>query len=211
MRLQAVAQVRVGVSTPGDGSEADFLQGRSISPAFIEREGLSTGAMPSDAAAEGRLSAGDVVVALRGTSNPVAIVRDKTITPRPCFATLDVAIVRVDGSVALPEYVAAVMNLPRVQNELARGRVGDVTPRLPLPVLAGIDVPIPELRRQEQVVRLIEGANEEQRLLVRLAALRRTQINELLAKSLWEEAEEPVPGSHPARAESAQDDRAAVP
>ncbi len=211
MVLEDVASVRIGISPIGGGVEAAFLQGRGISANAVNGDALSLGALPSDAASGGRLVTGDVVVALRGATNPAAVIDDDVIAARPCFATLDVGIVRIERSDLLPNYIAAVLNLRKTQAEFARARAGDVTPRLPLQALAAADIPIAPLDHQRAVAELLDVALHERLLLSRLAALRETQINALLADALSGPAEEPVPGGHPARVKSTPDDRAMVP
>ncbi|WP_308917256.1 hypothetical protein [Jannaschia sp. LMIT008] len=139
------------------------------------------------------------------------MIDDDVIAARPCFATLDVGIVRIERSDLLPNYIAAVLNLRKTQAEFARARAGDVTPRLPLQALAAADIPIAPLDHQRAVAELLDVALHERLLLSRLAALRETQINALLADALSGPAEEPVPGGHPARVKSTPDDRAMVP
>lgn len=211
MRLEDGALVRIGVSPSGDGDGAIFLHGRSITVASVEQHSFTSGAFPSDAVAQARLLPGDIVIALRGAANIAAMIGDDFSTGRPCFATLDVGIVRVEHPALLPDYVTAVLNLPRTQAALGRARMGDVTPRLPIGALADLEIPTPPLDLQRKVSGLFAEATEEQRLLARLVDLRQTQITELLAGSLRDAAEEPVPGGHPARALSARGDHASVP
>lgn len=208
--LEDIASVRIGISLVGDGTDAAYLQGRSISANSINEDALSSGALPADAASGGRLVAGDVVVALRGAVNAAAVIGERVVATRPCFATLDVGIIRIGQDDLLADYVAAVLNLPVTQAAFARARLGDVTPRLPLKALAATDIPAMPLDRQRTVAGLLDKALREQRLLSRLAELRQTQINALLASALLGPAEEPVPGGHPARAKSARGDHASV-
>ena len=211
MDLEDVASVRIGISPVGGNAETAFLHGRGISANAIDGGALALGALPSDRASGGRLVAGDVVVALRGATNPAAVIGEDIAAARPCFATLDVGIVRIERADFLPDYVAAVLNLPKTQAEFARARTGEVTPRLPLQALAVSDIPSASFDRQRAVAGLLDEALHERRLLSRLAALRQTQINALLADALHGPAEDPVPGSRPARGKSARDDHAAVP
>lgn len=210
MRLGSAAHVRIGISVTGDGHEARFLHGRGIRSGSVDNDAFSFGAMPSAAASAGRLIAGDVVIALRGTTNPATMIGEDVLAGPPSFPTLDVGIIRVNPADILPGYVAAVLNLQSTQATFLRARTGDVTPRLPLRALSDVDIPIPDLSHQMQVHLLLNDMDEEQCLLVRIAELRRLQINELLAGALRGPAEEAVPGSHPARSKSARGDRAPV-
>lgn len=150
------------------------------------------------------------MVALRGAVNAAAVIGEHVVATRPCFATLDVGIIRIGRGDLLSDYVAAVLNLPMTQAAFARARLGDVTPRLPLKALAATNIPSTPLDQQRMVAGLLDEALREQRLLSHLAELRRTQINVLLADALSGPAEEPVPGGHPARAKSARGDHASV-
>jgi hypothetical protein len=164
------------------------LDGTGILPKVL----TSVGAPPSGAASA--LRTGDVVISLRGNSNNAASVADADHCGVPLFATLDLAVIRVDDAERInPQYLATWLNLPATQAVLAEGREGSAAKRLPLGPLKALRIPLPDKTRQQAIVELAQMAVEERCTAMRIADLRATLINQCLVAASIRPLEETNP------------------
>lgn len=205
MKLSRVAEVRSGSMLDLRDSAALFISVSDISLAGLRTSRLTEGALPPKAGPIAALSQGDIVVAMRGASNPAAVVSISDVD-RPVFATLDVAVIRSDSSVE-PYYLAWFLNLPATQDALSADRSGSTAPRLTLPALKDLEVPLPPIGKQRAIVAVAHEAQRESRLIERLQKARQRLVNELLRRSA---EERPVPGRRPARTDHLPQSREAA-
>lgn len=178
------------------GEGARFVGPGSISPFRIDFSRHTVAGVP-ERSAENALSCDDVVVGLRGSSNPAASV-DVASSGEPVFATLDVAIGRVSEKLR-PKFLAWYLNLPSTQALLAPHRAGAGAARLPLSALTQLTYPVTTIDRQDMIVAVVELAQRAQELSSQIEAARTRLVNELLRRAAREEG--PAPGCTPARAE----------
>lgn len=150
MKLECLASIRSGSLHDRAGDEAFFVSAGDVEPFTVRTSALSPGALPGRSAASAALLPHDVLVALRGRSNPAAVVPSRPDGDRPLFATLDLAVVRLGPSID-PDFLAWFINLPSTQDELALDRSGSGIPRLSLPALGSLEVPTPSLDRQRAI------------------------------------------------------------
>ncbi len=164
------------------------LDGTGILPKIL----TSVGAPPAGAASA--LRTGDVVISLRGNSNNAASVTDADRSELPLFATLDLAVIRVDHPERIsPEYLATWLNLPATQAVLAEGREGTAAKRLPLGPLKALRIPLPDKTRQQTIVELAQMAVEERCTAMRIADLRAKLINQCLVAASIRPLKETTP------------------
>ena len=134
------------------------------------------------------LSLDDIVISLRGNSNNAAVVDHDDIAGTPLFATLDLAVIRLnDPESVSPHYVATWLNLPSTQAALAENREGTAAKRLPLGPLKALEIPLPSWERQAAIVSLARDAAEERRIGERILQLRTTLFNACLAEAAVKE------------------------
>jgi len=75
-----------------------------------------------------------------------------------------------------PEFIAAFLNNPAVQDRLRGFATGVTIPHLKSGDLGSIRIPVPPLEKQQAYVALLETAIQEKELLDRLSSLRQQQL-----------------------------------
>jgi hypothetical protein len=171
------------------GTEAYYVLAGDISVSGLRTSRLTNGALPSKSGAVAALAEGDIVMALRGTSNPAAVVPSLNRFDRPIFATLDVAVVRA-GDMIVATYLAWFLNHPLTQETLSSDRSGSAAPRLPLPALKALAIPLPSIERQIKIAAAAAEAQQERSLIDRIQQSRKRLLDELLRRAA---DNEPVP------------------
>lgn len=179
MKLGDEADVRSGSLLDRDGTDALYVLAGSVSGSLLLTHAFVDGALPEKSKDTAALRDGDVVVSLRGARNSVAVACGIQRLPKPVFATLDVAIVRLSQNVR-PRYLAWFLNLPETQDALSFHRSGSAAPRLPLSALKQLEIPLPPLARQELIIALAAEGAREAELLTRIQQSRQRLLNELL-------------------------------
>lgn len=134
------------------------------------------------------LSLGDIVISLRGNSNNAAVVDLQDVTATTLFATLDLAVIRLNDPESInSQYVVTWLNLPSTQATLAECREGTAAKRLPLGPLKALEIPVPNWERQAAIVSLARDVAEERRIGQRILQLRTTLFNACLAEAAMKE------------------------
>lgn len=201
-----MADVRSGSLLDRDGSDAFFVLAGDVTDHGLRLSRLVRGALPQKSQAVAALAADDVVIALRGSTNPAAVVPCLDGLGGPLFATLDVGVLRPE-EVLCATYLAWFLNLPATQETLAASRSGSAAPRLPLSALKSLEVPLPTLERQTMIASVAAEALQERDLIQNIQQARQRLLDELLRQAA---DEEPAPGANPARADHRPDSRGAA-
>ena len=117
--------------------------------------------------------AGDILLQARGERADATPVRE---IPNNAIAASQLFILTPRLEV-LPEYLAWFLNSPRTQERIKKGQRGSYIPLLPKEALEGIDVPVPPLEVQRQIVGLVALRAKEEALLARQQDLQGQLIN----------------------------------
>lgn len=129
------------------------------------------------------LRANDIVFRARGLTN-TAVHIDRDIGPAVVAAPL--LRIRISDSAIAPDYLAWWINHPKMQAYMVREGRGTTQRMISVPVLKGLEVEIPSLKKQHQIVELAELAQEEQKLLCTLADRRARYVEGILMQSASE-------------------------
>lgn len=169
LELKNIAGVFTGMSIREDGhGGASFVRMSDLSDVRSGRTPiLARGKVPEVARAV-RLEQGDLVVGARGDATEVALATSPLID---AFVSVDLYLVRPDRNLVDPEFLAAFLEQPAAQAQLASGKQGTGLARLSKLTLDNLLVPLPPLDKQRTIgslARCVRGANE---LLNRIAAL----------------------------------------
>lgn len=184
MQIREVAEIRSGSVVPRIGeADAAYVRPGDLSSGSLSQRPFLIAPRPERSFDDALLQADDILVSLRGTTNAAIVVRFEDIGALPLFGTLDIAIIRLRTSAIAPGYLATILNLPETQMTLGGERSGSAAPRLPLPALGNIDIPVPDRARQDAIVRLAEAAALERTLFKELEETRTRFFNALLAKA----------------------------
>lgn len=197
MALGNIAEVRSGSLLNRGGADAYYVLVADVTSQGLRTSRLANGTLPQKSGALAALTAEDVVIALRGSTNAAAVVPILEGLDRPVFATLDVAVVRPHEGISA-NYLAWFLNLPATQEILATSRSGSAAPRLPLTALKALNVPLPSLERQAMIAGAAAEARRERDLIENIQQSRQRLLDELLRQAA---DEGPAPGSNPARAD----------
>ena len=93
---------------------------------------------------------GDVVFTQRGTLGQVALVPaapfDRYVISQSQMR------LRVDPSIAIPQYIYCAFKTPRTLAEIESRKIATANPHINLGILAGIEIPLPALDQQREIV-----------------------------------------------------------
>jgi hypothetical protein len=127
------------------------------------------------------LKPGDILFSARGQRN-IAVCLNQP--PARAVCSPHFFLVRVkDESLALPEFLAWQMNLPKAQRYFAQSATGSYITSIRRQVLETLPVQIPSLDRQRLLVRLAHAAGREKQLIEKLTENRQREL-ELVARKL---------------------------
>lgn len=123
------------------------------------------------------LRPGDLVFRSRGQNNLAALV-----TGDPGAAVLASPLLLIRPRTALPAYLHWHLNLPATQATLAALSAGTSVQMISKAVLANIELPVPDLSRQQLIVNTAALAAVEQKLAQQIATTRKQLIDHVLTR-----------------------------
>ena len=123
------------------------------------------------------LQSGDLVFRSRGQNNLAALVTDD-----PGEAVLASPLLLIRPRTALPAYLHWHLNLPATQATLATLSAGTSVQMISKSVLAHIELPVPDLSRQQLIVNAAALAAVEQKLARQIATARKQLIDHVLTR-----------------------------
>lgn len=127
------------------------------------------------------LKPGDILFSARGERN-VAVCLNQPPVRAVCSPHFFLIRVKDEG-LALPDFLAWQMNLPKAQRYFAQSATGSYITSIRRQVLETLPVQIPSLDRQRLLVRLAHAARREKQLIEKLTENRQREL-ELLARKL---------------------------
>jgi len=127
------------------------------------------------------LRPGDVLFVSRGTTNIAVPVNEQTVRPYPeswddLIPAYTFYVLRPDLNRVLPEYLAWFINQPPAQAYLTQQSRGTLVKLMPKSLFEELEVPIPPLATQGQVMEIENLRAHEEGLLKRLIAARRRLV-----------------------------------
>lgn len=124
------------------------------------------------------LQAGDVLLRARGQFHTAAVVTgglDKAVAAAPLM------LIRVSSAKVLPEYLCWFINHPVTQAKLVNLAAGSYVRTLNKAAIEELEVPLPPVGRQRQIVEIAELGRQEKSLLTRIAERKGRLLEEILA------------------------------
>lgn len=122
---------------------------------------------------------GDVLLMTRGDHN-YAVFIDAALPPtvtQNSFCTLRV----IEETTLLPDYLATILNQPTLQARLKALRSGSSIPNITLGALKNLEIPLPPLPIQREIVTLSQLIHREKSLADQIHAARLRQLDTLAA------------------------------
>ncbi len=164
------------------GGSFRVIQGKDIRPdgsldaAYLTPIHLSD---RSHADPEKWVRAGDVLLMTRGNFNYAVFIDVKlppTVTQNS-FCTLRV----IPEAGIYADYLATILNQPAIQSQLKNLQSGSSIPNITLGALKNLEIPLPPLPFQSEIVRLAQAIRVEKSLADQLHATRLRQLDALTA------------------------------
>lgn len=115
----------------------------------------------------------DILFAAKGTKNFAALYEQSDF---PCVASTTFFVIRLSDRKVLPEYLVWFMNQPHTQKILKSGAIGSSIVSISKSVLEKIEVPIPSIQIQKNILKIVALRNKEKCIKSRIEQLRTQQI-----------------------------------
>jgi len=198
LKLGQVAEVQLGYQHREKVSHAEhgshrLIQGKDVVRAEVQPDGASEPVgwriaadsldrvTPKGDAARYSLRPGDVLFVSRGTTNIAVPLTEQTVRPFPdrwddLIPAYTFYILRPDLNRVLPEYLAWFINQPPAQAFLTQQSRGTLVKLMPKSLFEELEVPIPPLAIQRQVMEIENLRAHEEGLLKRLIAARQRLV-----------------------------------
>ena len=165
MKLKELSTVRSGIPQRAWASEPGDRSARVILAKHISRDGsicsMDQISSFTDIKRGKKLAQGDVLFVNRGRFVSAAI----SPPPRePCLASGAILVLTPAESLLHPEYLAFFLNSTRGQALLHRHSETTTVPYIKAANLAELDIPVPDLARQQKLVALHRALNEHKNL-----------------------------------------------
>jgi hypothetical protein len=117
---------------------------------------------------------GDIVFRSRGQVTTAAILIED---PGPAVVSAPLLRIRVDQNVVLPDYLVWYINHPSSQALLASRAKGTSLKMISKQTLESFEVTVPPIKKQRVIAELAALANDEQRLVKKIACCRSDYIS----------------------------------
>ena len=129
------------------------------------------------------LQPGDVLFVSRGTTNIAVPLNEHTVQPFPenwndIIPAYTFYILRPDRSRIVPEYLAWYINQPIAQAFLTQQSRGTLVKLLPKTIFEELEIPVPSISVQRQVMEIESLRAREESLLRRLIAARQRLVQQ---------------------------------
>ena len=123
------------------------------------------------------LREGDLLFRSRGRSNSAALV---PLNIGRAVLAAPMLLIRPHLDVVLPAYLCWLINSPDMQAQLAAMSEGTSVRMISTEALKNIELPLPDLKRQQRIVETAELSNREQALIEEIASQRQRLITNIL-------------------------------
>lgn len=130
------------------------------------------------------LQDGDVLFAAKGAKNFATVYKTHN---GPCVASSTFLVIRIKPEMKdkiIPEFLAWFINNPRTQFWLKSKAIGTALPSISKGALMEMDVYIPNLEKQQAILKINSLRNLERSIQKQLTELREQNIQQLLLTSL---------------------------
>jgi len=184
MKLSAVADVQMGYSFRSrlehdpEGTVA-VVQMKDIDETNLLHIGQATRVVLPLGKSHHFLRAGDVLFRSRGRSHGAALVPETIGT-----SVLAAPMLLIRPRRVLPAYLSWYLNASTTQAQLAARSEGTSVRMISAEALKELDIPLPSPIVQQRIVRAATLADQEQRLMARIATLRERLTTQLLLRNI---------------------------
>lgn len=184
LQLRDIAEIRMGYPFR-DRLERDpnahvaVIQMKDIDEAnLLHTENLDRTSMP-DFKDRYLIRADDLIFRSRGRTNTAALV---AADPGRAILAAPMMMIRVTSPEVLPAYLNWFINQPTTQARLTRALEGTSVKMISKSTLEALEVSVPPVQKQRQIVELAALGNDEQQLMRELTRLRKTYVEGILMR-----------------------------
>lgn len=180
--LKNITTIQTGVfAKPIQSGEIAYLQAK-----HFDENGKLKGILYPDLNADSRiekhlLKEGDVLFAAKGTKNFAAWYENDTI---PAVASTSFFVIRLHDGNVLPGYLTWFLNHPSTQTLLKGQARGSAIASISKAVLSELEIPIPNIQKQELILIIFKLRNKEKNLKQQIENLREKEIQHLLINAI---------------------------
>lgn len=180
--LKHITSIQTGVfAKPIQKGEIVYLQAKH----FDENGELAETLYP-DLNAESKINKhllrkGDVLFAAKGTKNFAAWYENEEM---PAVASTSFFVIRLNDKNVLPGYLTWFLNHPRTQTILKGQARGSSIASISKAVLSELEIPMPNIKKQELILRVFKLRNKEKNLKQQIEMLRESEIQQILINAI---------------------------
>ncbi len=176
--LKHITSIQTGVfAKPIQKGEIVYLQAK-----HFDENGELTGALYPDLDANTKiekhlLKKGDVLFAAKGSKNFAALYDNEKV---PAVASTSFFVIRINDNNVLPGYLTWFLNHQRIRNLLKGQARGSSIASISKSVLSELEIPVPNIQKQELILKIFNIRNKEKNLKQQIENLREKEIQNLL-------------------------------
>ncbi len=127
------------------------------------------------------LKKGDVLFAAKGTKNFAAWYENEEM---PAVASTSFFVIRLNDNNVLPGYLTWFLNHPNTQILLKGQAKGSSIASISKAVLSELEITIPNIQKQELILRIFKLRNKEKNLKQQIEMLRESEIQQILINAI---------------------------
>lgn len=194
--LRDIAEIRMGYPFRArlerdPSADVAVIQMKDIDEAnLLHTEDLDRTSMP-DFKDRYLIRANDLIFRSRGQTNTAALV---AADPGRAVLAAPMMMIRVTTPKVLPAYLNWFINQPTTQARLTRALEGTSVKMISKATLETLEISVPPVQKQQQIVELAALGNEEQQLMRELTRLRKTYVEGILMRYAQNTRREPGKG-----------------
>lgn len=175
--IKRLAQVQLGYSfrsklDPCESGRIAVIQMKDLGDNLVDTSGLVR-VDAENIKASHHIQVGDLVFRARGSSTTSAILLDD---PGPTVVAAPLIRIRVTSESILPAYLHWFINQPPAQASLASRAKGTSQRMISKQALEALEIHLPSLERQKEIIELVNLSMKEQDILKRLSNKRSQYI-----------------------------------
>ncbi len=180
--LKHITNIQTGVfAKPIQKGEIVYLQAK-----HFDENGELTETLYPDLNADNKLNKhllkkGDILFAAKGTKNFAACFENEEM---PAVASTSFFVIRLNEKNVLPGYLTWFLNHPATQALLKGYAKGTSIASISKVVLSELEIPIPDIHKQEIILKIYKLRNREKKIVQQIENLREIEIQNLLINAI---------------------------
>jgi restriction endonuclease S subunit len=182
--LKHIASIQTGVfAKPTAEGEVVYLQAKHFDEAGQISSALHPDLMADTVSEKHLLRQGNVLFAAKGTKNFAAVYN----IDEPAVASTSFFVIRLEEEFQhriLPEFLVWLMNHPVAQAQLKGQAMGSSIVSISKGVLEELEISIPNIKKQEIILQIINLRNKENQLKQQIDMLRNKQIQQIIINAI---------------------------